>query len=136
MRSESAVSSLRSAGRPGGMAAQLRATTRRTSRRRSPLEWWVVIVMLLAALGVTAVGALDATTVQTLGNSAERTAIQRQALRHYEDAMYSRSAIDTGVLKAAGAGADPLAAAAEADRLRKQVDNELQQARELFVEGG
>jgi hypothetical protein len=70
------------------------------------------------------------------GRSAERTAIQRQAIRHYETAMYARSAIDGGILKAAGTGADPAVVAAEADVLLQQVDDELDTARGLFVEGG
>ncbi|HUP73346.1 MAG TPA: sensor domain-containing diguanylate cyclase [Acidimicrobiales bacterium] len=50
--------------------------------------------------------------------------------------MYSRSAIDGGILKAAGTGADPAVVAAEADVLLRQVDDELDAARGLFVDGG
>jgi diguanylate cyclase (GGDEF)-like protein len=92
-------------------------------------------VIVLATVGVAAVGAMGVRTTHDLGVSAERTAVQRQALRHYETAMYWRSAIDTGILKAAGGGADPVKVTADADRLRNEVETELTIARDLFVEG-
>ena len=49
--------------------------------------------------------------------------------------MYSRSGIDAEILKAAGGGADPVAVAAEADRLSHQVDDELAAAHALLVQG-
>jgi len=94
-----------------------------------------VLVIVVAAVGVAAVGALGVRAAHDLGRSADRTATQRQALRHYESAMYSRSGIDSGILKAAGAGADPLTVAAEAAGLGQQVDDELDLARALIVEG-
>ncbi|TML17918.1 MAG: GGDEF domain-containing protein [Actinobacteria bacterium] len=107
----------------------------RSVRRRNYLEGWVVLVIVLAAVGVAAVGAMGARTTANLGNAADRTAVQRQALRRYESAMYSRSAIDASILKAAGGGADQKGVAAEADRLSQQVETDLRDARDLFEAG-
>ncbi len=49
--------------------------------------------------------------------------------------MYSRSAIDSVILEAAGTGADPLVVGAEAGRLSQQVDDELLETRQLFSKG-
>ncbi|MEO8694154.1 MAG: sensor domain-containing diguanylate cyclase [Acidimicrobiales bacterium] len=103
--------------------------------RRYPLERVAVLVIVLATVGVAAVGAMGARTTHDLGIAAEETAVQRQALRHYETAMYWRSAIDTGILKAAGGGADPVTVTADAERLRNEVETELTVARDLFVQG-
>ena len=118
------------------MASARRSRANVPKRRRYPLERWVVFVIVLAAIGVAAVGAMGVDTADDLGASADRTATQRLALRHYESAMYSRSAIDTGVLKAAAAGANPLTIVADAARLQGQIHDELGAARELIIEGG
>ena len=76
---------------------------------------------------------MGARMTHDLGVSADLISIQREGVRHYEGAMYSRSAIDASILKAAGADADQVEVAAEGARLSQEVEVDLHEARERFV---
>ncbi len=92
--------------------------------------------MVLAALGVAAVGGVGSLTVRHLSRSAERSTVLQSSVRHYEAAILSRSAIDTDILRAATGGAVAKSMPAESVRRAAQLRESLAAAREGFTAAG
>jgi diguanylate cyclase (GGDEF)-like protein len=121
-------------GRFSGIASVRRGFTRK-QRREATIGRWVLVVMVLAATGVGAVGALATAAMQDLGDRSGRSASATRGLGETQKALLVRSAADSDILRAATPGAGP-SVLGLADQLVLALRTHVGLARMQFVDAG